>query len=468
MQLTSSLCRAKMRLPTRIAVQMTRALVRLAADAYRVRRLTLNSPLVMIALSEPLKDALDACRRANQLVLVVSAAVFLLAVSPDESNKYEAFGLAADSLAPPHAARADSWLIAVIEEQHRERLGLLADSVRRYLPITDDGGIEFPPYGLMLQGYQWARGLPPSSFELRAPTLADRLTSLTVGEAEEFYTDAAYALPVVPGPWALHMVFQEATVGECLGCEVLTHYVVDTVAWSFRAEWIVMDSAGTDVASIELDTEEYGDATTYERWMLLSMLTTEERERGRVVMASNTDSAVTVARAALSERIERLRELERRYPKLWREYRDTPIHTAGISALARSESEQASVSILGLELNESAAFIGGPILLLAVILFLTVHLAHVASLGTKINNRYAWPPAFEGRSGLLSSVILVWLLPSVAAVVLAVRIGRNYDGNIASSAVASFGALLCVGSVVCSLIALQYSVKATRESNSKA
>ena len=417
----------------------------------------------MTELAEPLKDALDACRRANQLVLVVSAAVFLLAVSPDESNKYAAFGLAADSLAPPHAARADSWLIAEIEEQFRERLGSLADSVRHYLPVTAEGGMEFPPFGMMLQGYSWARGLPPSSFELRAPSLAQRLTSLTVGDAEEFYTDAAHALPVVPDPWALHLVFQEAAIGKCVRCDVLTNYMVDTVARTFRAEWIVMDSAGTDVSSIELDTEEYGDALTYERWMLLSMLTTGERERGRVVMVSDIDSAVTVARAALSEKIVRLRELERRYPRLWREYRDTPIHTAGISALARSESEQASVSILGLDLDESAAFIGGPVLLLAVILLLAVHLSHVTSFGSEISNRYAWPPAFRGRTGTLSSVVLVCLVPTVAAVVLAVRIGRNYDGNIARSAVASSGVLLCLGSVVSSLIALQYSLKVTRQ-----
>jgi hypothetical protein len=117
---------------------------------------------------------------------------------------------------------------------------------------------------------------------------------------------------------------------------------------------------------------------------------------------------------------------------LWSEIRDMSRAEAIRYTEERGRASATSLSLFGLSVNEQLASIGGPLVLWLALGYLLLHLQHlgrIAGTDTELLQRYPWPPLFPGVAGATASAVLLVIIPLAALVRFSLRV----QSTIASS-----------------------------------
>lgn len=403
-------------------------------------------------LPEPVKDALDSCKRLSHIAIVASAALFLLGVSPNDASDYRRFAAQVDSLIPSPSARRQAWRLQHVQSMYREHMKALADTVNSYLPGWRSD-FALMPVGGATEHYTWIAGTPPQQ---ASPALATRLETLTVGDVAPYYEELLDAFPYQPHPYELSDTLQAASTRKCSTCDVLLSFTIDTVSNTMDVAWERVDADGSSrSAAIRIAAE--GDAFREYRVVAYSAVLRDRPVGGIELMTANLDSLEREYRTDLLTRTAALRRLAVESPRIWREYRDRPASEAVLAAEAGAASRQATLSLFGLDLTESAALMGGPAILATLLFLLCAHLRHAAAIGASGESTYAWPPLFRGWMGVVAGVFMLCVMPATAAMVFAARISADVVAGIVSrNSVAVVGVLLSVTCVALSIGCLTY------------
>ena len=110
---------------------------------------------------------------------------------------------------------------------------------------------------------------------------------------------------------------------------------------------------------------------------------------------------------------------------VWNEIRDMSRTDAIRYTEERGRASSASLSLFGLSVNEQLASIGGPLVLWLALGYLLIHLQHlkrIAGTDEALLQRYPWPPLFPGVAGATASAVLLVIIPLSALVRFALRV----------------------------------------------
>ncbi len=112
---------------------------------------------------------------------------------------------------------------------------------------------------------------------------------------------------------------------------------------------------------------------------------------------------------------------------------------------ARAEEQQANVEILGLEVSTGPVAWAGPFILLAILVYLFVHLQHLGKLAhidPDALRMYPWIALFEGALSRVLLFLSVVVLPVLAAAAVSARMVRSSPGASVWAALISLGCLV--------------------------
>ncbi|HEX5725769.1 MAG TPA: hypothetical protein VFX98_09915 [Longimicrobiaceae bacterium] len=148
---------------------------------------------------------------------------------------------------------------------------------------------------------------------------------------------------------------------------------------------------------------------------------------------------------------------------VWTEVKDLTLEEAEAVLAEKVSASRQRVSVLGLSLDERFAALAGPLLLAAILFYLTLVARH---LGSMFNERtaamfrsYPWFPLFPGASSVVFTILLILTLPCVAAGMVMKRFWDNDGGATHVLGILS-GVFLLISTIACgsTLLRLRQSV----------
>lgn len=119
------------------------------------------------------------------------------------------------------------------------------------------------------------------------------------------------------------------------------------------------------------------------------------------------------------------------FPRLrpfWEEVRTLPLPEAVRHLQARADERRGTVQVFGAEVSTSLLGWGGPLVVLAIALYLLAQLRHLAVIAwnePSALREYPWIALFNDRLSVTLVVISIVLLPALANLALAIRLART-------------------------------------------
>jgi len=343
--------------------------------------------------SQLVKETLEAIRRLQAAVLLISLVLIALGLTRSLSTHYR---LAARSLRDAPRLTADSTTL--------DKRQLLSDRYRR---------LRSEVLASALRSDNVALKVDEASFSRLDWPLGDALyhSAETVEDVDEFFRALRARLLLLPDPDVLLTFLQSRLRIVGSGHGTVSFFVTTR---SFAATWSIRTGEHPNeltrftfsASRGQLDPETKREVASQYNQLTSDLLGTVFRSAFREgdVLTAHEDDLIA-----------RLAELKSDFRAIWPEIR---LLSSG-DAIRRAEEIERSgtLSLFGLSISETLVIVGGPLLLTFVLLYLLLHLSHLARIATRdpdLLHCYPWPPLFPGLGGASASLAMMIGIPAIA------------------------------------------------------
>jgi hypothetical protein len=351
-------------------------------------------------------ENIKTLRLLHQLLIVISAAILVFALRPDQSNDYKA---ALNELATLKQLSFGGWSNYVAQ---------------RYKAETDRDAKFI--LGVVRQAGVRVKGTPHIGIPVfcdQVPYVNSRLLDLDTFFAKTqrigFMKFVAERQPVLEqlAKWKAGRSPNVNVIA--LNVSIASSGVMYPDG-SPMADWLNRPTSGTTLAPIYLVTDEQVPQSAY-----ISFTYSPSSETGAFAMEWLHNDIFG------KELIDPKRGIV--FPRLkifWSQInQDTPDQTVVFLQEESEASTRGSVSFFGIPVERNLAIYAGPVACSSILLFLCLHLRHFRSLGASRDaiKVFPWVPLFAGVWGISIAVLTILVLPTSANALLLIRFGHSTD-----------------------------------------
>lgn len=351
-----------------------------------------------------MKECLDAIKTIQMAVLAICAALLIMGSSPILSQQYETALNGVSRI--PELPRNDHFRGVVLNaiDGISKRKAQEIDTWRKQASASNDRLID---RGGRVADIWFSMGMPNIPF----PD-SDRLDALT-----KFLDYVSATARPVPAAIPLIGKLKTALPSACTPCETVDVTVLSTTRKeSFDVELRLKEPRGPIVQVVLKDVLGSSDLQAPIEG-LLTMLVTGDSDMHENDYRSTKpwwDYLSTQLQADLSP--------------VWQEIRFMSRREALKEVSDRAQRAKMTISLFGIPIDEQLAAVAAPASLLLVVLYLYFHILHLASLDEadwKLFSQYPWAPLFLGATGELSTLMMLFGLPTASVVVFCVRVWKS-------------------------------------------